>query len=974
MKKSNGVLLAVVYLFAASSLSGQQSASAKSTNPSRNSTPVVDSTGPAAASSAQPTSQTVIPRSIRFSGALQDLAGKPITGPVDVTFSLYAEQSGGSPLWFETQTVQADSLGHYTVLLGAMTPVGVPMELFTGGEARWLGVQVSNLPEQPRVLLVSVPYAMKAGDAETLGGRPASEYQLSPQAETSSRITRRSGKTTTRESATSSSAASKSQRITAQTIVATPNFIPVFTNSDGSMSNSVMYQSSGRIGIGTTTPFYGLDINANVIGVGTTVPKPGYAGSLRFRDDTGTPRWLFGMLGTSGATTFNVSDMINHYQPFIVQAGAPTNSLVLTPTGVGIGTTTPAAKLDVVGNITTSGNLKLPITPVGGSTGVMYRGSLPFIHGCCDLNSSNYSGNVFVGLYAGNFGMATTVIGNTGVGNYALNADTTGGNNTAIGSSTLQHNTTGASNTAVGYFALEQNTIGLTNTAVGAFSLYSNAGGFDNTAMGDAALQNNTTGAGNTAVGVVALNANSSGSYNTASGENALRENTTGTTNTAMGVEALYSNTGGNGNAAFGSQALYENIDAIYNTAIGYQALYFNCSGVASSCGASGNTAIGYQAGVTNTSVNTNKTGANNTFIGFESGPSTASQLNNATAIGANAAVGESNALVLGSINGVNGATSNVNVGIGTTTPISPLQVATGDIVVGPTTSLPYSNTNGVYVTNDLGDAYNTFRLDAYKDDLAIAGFSAASASKGTTITFRTSTPGAGEANRVRISSSGEVGIGTMAPAYALDVVGDIRTSGCVIYNGGSVGSCASPSDARLKMNIQSFGPVLDRLVALRPVHFEWNPTNPPKYRFAPGRNPGLIAQEVERVFPDMVTTGDDGYKRVYYNELPYLLLQGIRELKASNDRQQTEIMDLSRAASEKDEQIATLTRQLKQMRESQARLNMLKARLARLEESAALGSGNSSSRAGIRGVNGRSRQAAKKGRRNSYQIARVRF
>jgi Chaperone of endosialidase len=308
-----------------------------------------------AAAQAQPgeaaSAQEAVPRLIRFNGALQDLAGKPITGPVDVTFSLYSEQTGGSPLWFETQTVEADSLGHYNVLLGAMTPAGVPMELFTGGEARWLGVQVSNLPEQPRVLLVSVPYAMKAGDAETLGGRPASEYQLNPQAETSSRAARRNGKTTTRESATSSSTASKSQRITSSTITATPNYIPVFTNSDGSMNNSVMYQNGTNLGIGTTTASYGLDINANVIGVGTTTPKPGFGGSLRFRDDTGTPHWLFGMPGSSGATKFRISDLVTNREVFGIEGGAPAGSLYVNSAGnLGVGTNAPIYALDVNGN------------------------------------------------------------------------------------------------------------------------------------------------------------------------------------------------------------------------------------------------------------------------------------------------------------------------------------------------------------------------------------------------------------------------------------------------------------------------------------------------------------------------------------------------------------------------------------------------------------------------------------------------
>src|SRR5207248_414861 len=68
------------------------------------------------------------------------------------------------------------------LLLGSTRNEGLPMELFATGEPRWLGIQFQRAgeAEQPRVLLASVPYALKAGDAETLGGRPASSYVLNP--------------------------------------------------------------------------------------------------------------------------------------------------------------------------------------------------------------------------------------------------------------------------------------------------------------------------------------------------------------------------------------------------------------------------------------------------------------------------------------------------------------------------------------------------------------------------------------------------------------------------------------------------------------------------------------------------------------------------------------------------------------------------------------------------------------------------
>ncbi len=107
--------------------------------------------------------QPVVPRLVKFNAALRDPAGKPVTGPVDVTFSLYREEAGGTPLWFETQTIEADAEGRYTVLLGAMHADGLPMDLFATGEARWLAVQVGREPEQARVLLF---VASKENNAE----------------------------------------------------------------------------------------------------------------------------------------------------------------------------------------------------------------------------------------------------------------------------------------------------------------------------------------------------------------------------------------------------------------------------------------------------------------------------------------------------------------------------------------------------------------------------------------------------------------------------------------------------------------------------------------------------------------------------------------------------------------------------------------------------------------------------------------
>src|SRR5579884_313770 len=122
--------------------------------------------------------QSQVPPLVSFSGNLADAAGKPLTGAQAVTFSIYSERDSHAPLWQETQNVAADEQGRYTVHLGAATATGMPLDLFTSGQSLWLGVQpqTTGVPEQSRVLLVSAPYALKAADAETLGGKPASAF------------------------------------------------------------------------------------------------------------------------------------------------------------------------------------------------------------------------------------------------------------------------------------------------------------------------------------------------------------------------------------------------------------------------------------------------------------------------------------------------------------------------------------------------------------------------------------------------------------------------------------------------------------------------------------------------------------------------------------------------------------------------------------------------------------------------------
>jgi hypothetical protein len=177
-----------------------------------------------------------------------------------------------------------------------------------------------------------------------------------------------------------------------------------------------------------------------------------------------------------------------------------------------------------------------------------------------------------------------------------------------------------------------------------------------------------------TANGLEALELESGGFYNTADGVDALNQNTTGTGNSAVGAFALSNNIASSDNTAAGTAALAGNTTGATNSALGFDALTQNSSG-------NNNSALGEYAGGGLTSTFANTTGSNNTFIGANATPGTSTQLSDATAIGANAQVGESDALVLGA--------SGVQVGVGTTTPRSLVQIGSPSTNYGSYLQLP---------------------------------------------------------------------------------------------------------------------------------------------------------------------------------------------------------------------------------------------------------------------------------------------
>jgi hypothetical protein len=308
---------------------------------------------------------SVVPPLIQFSNVATDEGGSSLSGVVSITFSLYSSPQGGEPLWIETQNnVQLDSTGHYSVQLGITKPAGVPTTLFTTGEARWLGVKIGEQGEQPRVLLLSVPYALKAGDATTIGGLPPSAFVLA-----ASPIGSDVSSPTTLDAAVASSVgAPPSSDFTG---AGTTDFIPLWTSASN-IGNSVLFQSgtgsTAKVGINTTTPASTLDVKGTgIIRGALSLPATGTATASA--GDNSQPLNL-----VASAFNSNTSAAVNQTfrwttEPWGNDTASPSGSLHLL---FGSGSSAPAETgLSIFSNgvITFANEQTLPGADVSGQLG-----------------------------------------------------------------------------------------------------------------------------------------------------------------------------------------------------------------------------------------------------------------------------------------------------------------------------------------------------------------------------------------------------------------------------------------------------------------------------------------------------------------------------------------------------------------------------------------------------------------------------
>ena len=515
-------------------------------------------------------------------------------------------------------------------------------------------------------------------------------------------------------------------------------------------------------------------------------------------------------------------------------------------------------------------------------------------------NSSNGNTGLGFGIFLSN----TTGRFNTEIGYQALVSNTTGNANTGNGYQALWSNTTGNFNTGNGFQTLISNTTGKNNTATGSYALLYSTTPDDNTANGYAALTNNTTGTQNTAIGSQSLSYNIDGPSNTAVGYQSMFSNTSGYQNTAIGNNSMQLNTIGGYNVAAGLSALQNNTTGFSNTAVGQRCMYLNTSG-------GNNTAVGFNSLYSNTTGTenvtfgdhagyNNTTGSNNIFIGRNAG-SGSSTGNNNICIGPLASVtdGVSNSIVIGSLiatsqsNAIILGTGSQNVGIGTAAPSSNAALeADGGTSRYSIYAVCHSNFGAINATVDQGGAYgisgSSTGATSLSGNVGVYGYAQGS-------TFQEASIGGSGPHTANFGIYGQAYIPSQGnPGFAAGFYGDIETTGNVY----------AASDEKLKTNIKQLANALSRLQQLpvKEYDFDKNLATPSKLSLPGTHQFGFLAQDVQNIFPNLVTsvtiptvdhstnaahpkvTGTNSFLAVNYVSFIPLLTKAIQELSLEND------------------------------------------------------------------------------------------
>ncbi|MDX1958877.1 MAG: tail fiber domain-containing protein [Leptospiraceae bacterium] len=227
--------------------------------------------------------------------------------------------------------------------------------------------------------------------------------------------------------------------------------------------------------------------------------------------------------------------------------------------------------------------------------------------------------------------------------------------------------------------------------------------------------------------------------------------------------------------------------------------------------------------------------------------------------------------------------TGSGNVGIGTTSPSNKLHVVGSMKIEGNQLDL-----------NDSG----TFLISQNTPASAIV-------LRGTTNSFIAfETDGANP--RMKIDINGRVGIGTTNPTALLHVAGTA---------GNNSGTWSNLSDINLKKNIISYAGSLDKILQLRPVSFEWKETKEGRTK---GKHIGFIAQEVEKIFPEWVSTLSDGHKWLTPEGINAVIIKAIQEMY---DKDKSREKDFNQKLSKLEEEKLSNAKEISHLKEENKRL-----------------------------------------------------